>query len=135
MTGYNRIVMVGNLTRDPELHTTPGGPVVADLGLAINEHYRNKAGENKESTCFVDVVAWGRQAESCAQFLSKGSPALIEGRLQFDKWQTQDGKPRQKLRIKADRVLFIGEAHHGAASEHHAHDDTSDHRTSHTPSR
>ncbi len=133
MTGYNRIVLVGNLTRDPELRTTSSGNIVTDLGMAINERHRNKAGDSSESTCFVDVVVWGRQAESCAQYLSKGSPALIEGRLQFDKWQTQDGQHRQKLRIKADRVLFIADGHHGAPTARA--DSPATPNAHHTPSR
>ncbi len=110
MTGFNRVVLMGNLTRDPELRTIPSGSHVADLGLATNERYRNKEGETVETTCFVDVVAWGRQAETCAQYLAKGAPVLVEGRLQLDRWENSEGQKRSKLRVKADRVRFVGTA-------------------------
>ncbi len=110
MTGFNRVVLIGNLTRDPELRQIPSGTSVAELGLATNERYRNREGELAESTCFVDVVAWGRQAETCSQYLVKGAPVLVEGRLQFDQWQTAEGQKRNKLRVRADRIRFMGRA-------------------------
>ena len=110
MTGYNRVVLVGNLTRDPQVRQTPAGTSVADLGLAASERYRNKEGEQVETTCFVDIVAWGRQAETCGQYLSKGSPVLVEGRLQLDRWETEDGQKRSRIRVRADRVRFMGRA-------------------------
>jgi single-strand DNA-binding protein len=110
MTGFNRVVLVGNLTRDPQLRQIPSGTAVADMGLATNERYRNREGEMAESTCFVDIVAWGKQAESCNQYLAKGSPVLIEGRLQYDQWQTAEGQKRSKLRVRADRIRFMGKA-------------------------
>ena len=111
MTSFNRVVLIGHLTRDPKLRTIPSGSTVADMGLATNERYRNKAGESVENTCFVDVVAWGRQAESCGKYLEKGSAVLVEGRLQLDQWQTGDGQKRSRLRVKADSVRFMGRAH------------------------
>lgn len=108
MPDYNRVLLAGRLTRDPELRYTPSGTAVADLSLAVSETYRNKAGESVEQTCFVDIVVWARQAETSAQYLFKGSPALIEGRLQLDKWQNKDGETRSKLRVRADRVQFLG---------------------------
>ena len=108
MTSYNRVVLVGNLTRDPELRTIPSGSAVVDLGLATNERYRNKSGETVENTCFVDVVAWGRQAETCSQYLKKGAAILVEGRLQLDQWLNGEGQKRSKLRVRADRVRFMG---------------------------
>ena len=108
MSGYNRVVLMGNLTRDPEVRQTSAGTTVADLGLATNEVYRDRGGEKVEKTCFVDVVAWGRQAEVCAQYLSKGRPVLVEGRLQLDQWQTQEGQKRSRLRVRADSVRFLG---------------------------
>ncbi len=110
MTGFNRVVLIGNLTRDPELRQIPSGTSVAELGLATNERYRNREGELAESTCFVDIVAWGRQAESCGQYLVKGAPVLVEGRLQLDQWQTAEGQKRSKLRVRADRIRFMGKA-------------------------
>ncbi|MFC1453132.1 single-stranded DNA-binding protein [Verrucomicrobiota bacterium] len=108
MTGFNRVVLVGNLTRDPQLRQTPSGTAVADIGLAASERYRNKQGEQVEKTCFVDIVAWGRQAECCSEFLSKGSAVLVEGRLQYDRWETDDGQKRSKIRVRADHVAFLG---------------------------
>jgi len=105
---------MGNLTRDPQVRQIPSGTSVVDLGLAANERYRNKAGDQVETTCFVDIVVWGRQAETCGQYLSKGAPVLVEGRLQYDQWQTDDGQKRSKLRVRADRVRFLGKAKGGA---------------------
>ena len=107
MTGLNHVVLMGNLTRDPQLRHIPSGTSVADLGLATNEHYRNNNGEITETTCFVDVVTWGKQAESCNKYLRKGSPVFVEGKLQLDQWKTDDGKVRSRLRVKADRVRFL----------------------------
>jgi len=110
MTGFNRVVLVGNLTRDPQLRQIPSGMSVAEMGLATNERYRNRDGETAETTCFVDVVAWGKQAETCDQYLHKGAPILVEGRLQFDQWKTSDGQNRSRLRVRADRIRFLGKA-------------------------
>jgi single-strand DNA-binding protein len=104
----NHVILAGNLTRDPESRQLPSGTAVADLGLAINDSYKNKSGELVETTCFVDVVVWGRLAETCSQYLRKGSPVLVEGRLQLDQWTTQEGEKRSKLRVRADRVQFLG---------------------------
>jgi single-strand DNA-binding protein len=108
MGAVNRVFLMGNLTRDPDLRKTASGMAVSDLGVAVSEKYRNKAGEIVESTCFADVVVWGRQAETCAQYLAKGAPVMVEGRLQLDQWQTENGEKRSKLRVKADNVQFLG---------------------------
>jgi single-strand DNA-binding protein len=108
MASYNRVLLMGNLTRNPEIRYTPSGTAVADLGLAVNESFKNKAGETVEQTCFVDVVVWGRQAETSAEYLQKGSPVFVEGRLQLDQWESQQGEKRSKLRVRADRVQFLG---------------------------
>jgi single-strand DNA-binding protein len=107
MASMNKVFLVGNLTRDPEVRYIPSGRAVADLGLAVSENYRNKSGELVETTCFVDLVVWGRQAETCGEYLSKGSPVLVEGRLQLDQWENQQGEKRSKLRVRADRVQFL----------------------------
>ena len=107
MASFNRVMLMGNLTRNPELKYTPSGTAVTDLGLAVNESFKNKAGDTVEQTCFVDVVVWGRQAETASEFLTKGSPAFIEGRLQFDQWENQEGEKRSKLRVRAERVQFL----------------------------
>lgn len=108
MASYNRVLLIGNLTRNPEIRYTPSGTAVADLGLAVNESFKNKTGETVERTCFVDVVVWGRQAETAAEYLHKGSPVFVEGRLQFDQWEGSQGEKRSKLRVRADRVQFLG---------------------------
>ncbi len=107
MSSVNRVFLLGNLTRDPDLRQTPGGMPVTDLGIAVSETYRNKAGEDVEKTCFADVVVWGRQAETCTQYLSKGAPVMVEGRLQLDRWETDSGEKRSRMRVKADRVQFL----------------------------
>ncbi|NLE68239.1 MAG: single-stranded DNA-binding protein [Lentisphaerae bacterium] len=108
MGSMNRVFLMGNLTRDPELRQTTSGTAVSDLGLAVSEKFRNKAGELVETKCFVDIVAWDRQAEACSQYLSKGAPVIVEGRLQLDQWQTESGEKRSRLRVRADRVQFLG---------------------------
>jgi single-strand DNA-binding protein len=110
MGTVNVVILMGNLTRDPELRRTQGGQTVSDLGLAVNERYKNQAGEEVKKTCFVDVTVWGKQAESCAKFLRKGSPALVEGKLQYDQWESPEGGKRSKLRVVAERVRFLSGA-------------------------
>ncbi|MDP6526238.1 MAG: single-stranded DNA-binding protein [Kiritimatiellia bacterium] len=117
MRGFNRVVLMGNLTRDPNLRHVPSGMAVADIGLASSESYRNKEGERVEKTCFVDIVTWGRQAETCSQYLSKGAPVLVEGRLQYDQWETDEGQRRSKLLVRADRVQFLGRPKSGEKQE------------------
>ena len=108
MATFNKVILAGNLTADVELRNLPSGMAVADLRLAVSEKYRNKQGETAESTVFVDVVVWDRQAENCAKYLSKGSPVLVEGRLQLDEWTNKDGDKRSKLRVRANTVQFLG---------------------------
>jgi len=99
---------MGNLTRDPELRYTPGGTAVTNLRLAVNRRFRTQSGEMKEETAFVTVVAWGKQAETCSQFLSKGRAIFVEGRLQMRSWETPEGQKRNVLEIRASRVQFLG---------------------------
>lgn len=109
MANFNRVILMGNLTRDPELRTTPSGVSVADLRLAVNETFRNKSTNEKvEKTCFVDVAVWDQAAEICRQYLVKGSPLLLEGRLQYDEWKSPQGETRSKLLVRADRIQLIG---------------------------
>ena len=114
MASFNRVLLMGNLTRNPEIRYTPSGTAVSDLGLAVNESFKNKAGETVEQVCYVDVVVWGRQAETAAEYLHKGSPVFVEGRLQLDQWENQQGEKRSKLRVRADRVQFLGAPGKGA---------------------
>lgn len=106
MADLNHVFLMGNLTRDPEVRYIPSGKAVADLRLAVNRRYRSSSGENREETCFVDVSAWDRQAETAGQYLKKGSSVLIEGRLKFDEWET-DGEKRNRLSVVATRVQFM----------------------------
>jgi single-strand DNA-binding protein len=108
MANLNKVFLIGNLTRDPELRYIPSGTAVANFGLATNRVYTTQDGERKEEVCFVDIVTWAKTAENCANYLSKGSPLFIEGRLQYDSWETEDGQKRSRLRVVADRVQFLG---------------------------
>jgi single-strand DNA-binding protein len=108
MASLNRVMLIGNLTRDPEVKYLPSGMAVCDLAMAMNESYKSKTGELVETTCFVDVVVWAKQAETCGEYLRKGSPVFVEGSLQLDKWTSKEGEARSKLRVKATRVQFLG---------------------------
>jgi single-strand DNA-binding protein len=108
MAGYNRIIIVGNLTRDPEYKQLPSGQNVCRLGLASNRQFKNRqTGTMGQEVCYVDVDVWGPQADTCRQYLAKGRPVLVEGRLKFDTWQDQQGATRSKHSIAADRVVFL----------------------------
>ncbi len=106
---FNQVTLMGNLTRDPELRNTPSGQSVCNFGLALNRSYKNGEGEWVEATDFVDIVAWGPLGERVAQYLSKGRPALVAGRLQSRSWE-QDGQKRSKLEVVASDVTFLGGA-------------------------
>ena len=108
MASLNRVILMGNLTRDPELRYIPSGTAVASFGLAMNRVYTTQDGERKEDTCFVDIDVWGKTAENCANYLSKGRPVLIEGALQYRSWETEDGQKRSKLNVRAFNVQFLG---------------------------
>lgn len=103
---YNRVVLVGKLTRDPESRYLPSGTQVCKMGLAVNRRFTTKEGEKREETLFVDIEAWGRTAELCGQYLTKGSEVLIEGRLKSDSFTTQSGEKRTKILVVADEVRF-----------------------------
>ena len=118
MASYNRVILLGNLTRDPELKYLPNGNSVANFGLAISERYTDRqSGEQKETVCFVDVAAWGRQAEVVNEYLSKGSPVFLEGSLKFDSWEADDGTKRNKLSVTAFRIQLIGGRRDGDQTE------------------
>ena len=108
MANFNRVILLGNLTRDPELRYTPSGAQVCNFDLAVNRSYTTQAGERRDEVCFITVVAWGKQAETCAEFLSKGRSALVEGRLSQRSWETPEGQKRSKHEVVAERVQFIG---------------------------
>ena len=108
MASYNRVIMVGNLTRDPEFKQLSSGQSVCRLGLASNRQFKNRqSGTMVQEVCFVDIDVWGPQADSCNQYLKKGASVLVEGRLKFDTWQDNDGQRRSKHFIVADRVTFL----------------------------
>jgi single-strand DNA-binding protein len=108
MASYNRIIMMGNLTRDPEYKQLASGHGLCRLSLASNRQFKNRQGEMSEEVCFVDIDVWGAQADNCNQYLQKGRPVLIEGRLKFDTWEDNEGRRRTKHSITADRVTFLG---------------------------
>ena len=109
MANLNKVMLIGNLTRDPEIKYTPKGSAVADIGLAINRNYTLESGEKREETTFVDVVLWSRLAELAGQYLKKGRSVYIEGRLQLDSWDDkQTGQKRTKMRVVGEVVQFLG---------------------------
>jgi single-strand DNA-binding protein len=107
MAGFNKVLLMGNLTRDPQLSYTPSQTAVVDFGLAVNRRWTSKGGESKEETCFVDCRAFGRQAENINKYLTKGRPVFVEGRLTFDSWTSQDGTKRSRHRVTAETFQFL----------------------------
>lgn len=108
MAFYNKVILMGNLTRDPVLKYLPSGTPVANFGLAINRRYTDReSGEKREEVCFVDVDTFGAQAENCNQYLNKGKSVLVEGRLRYHTWETEDGQRRSKLSVTANNVQFM----------------------------
>lgn len=107
MASFNRVILLGNVTRDLGLRFTPGGTPVTEIGLAVNDRRKNQAGEWVEETTFVDVTLWGRTAEVANEYLNKGAPALIEGRLKLDQWEA-DGQKRSKLKVIGERLQLLG---------------------------
>jgi len=108
MANYNKVILVGNLTRDPEVRYTPSGTAVAHFGLAVNRTWRSAEGENREEVLFIDITAFGRRGEIISEYCHKGDPILIEGRLQMESWQGQDGQRRTKHVVVVDQSQFLG---------------------------
>jgi len=108
MANLNKVFLIGNLTRDPELRYIPSGTAVASFGLATNRVYTASSGEKKQETCFVRVVVWGRTAEICGEYLSKGRSVFVEGRLQYRSWDGPNGEKRSTLEVRAERIQFLG---------------------------
>jgi single-strand DNA-binding protein len=113
MASYNRVVLMGNITRDIELRYTQGGTAVTEIGLAVNDRRKNQAGEWVDETTFVDITLWGRTAEIAGQYLGKGSPVLIEGRLKLDTWE-KDGQKRSKLHVVGEKMQMLGKGGGGS---------------------
>lgn len=117
MANLNKVLLIGNLTKDPELRYTPAGTPVATLRLAVNRRFKNKNQEMKEETCFISVVVWSKQAETCNQYLHKGSPLFVEGRLQSRSWEDASGQKRSVIEVLAERVQFLGRPEQRGPSE------------------
>jgi len=120
MASFNKVILLGNLTRDPEVRYTPKGSAVCDLGIAVNRVYTTDSGEKREEVTYVDVVLWARLAEIAGEYLKKGRPVFIEGRLQMDTWDDkQSGQKRTKLRVVGETMQLLGSrpAGGGAAAE------------------
>ena len=110
MANFNKVLLMGNLTKDPELRYTPQGTAVVNLRLAVNRKFKDRNQELKEEVCFVTAVVWDKQAETCNQYLHKGSPLFVEGRLQSRSWEDNTGQKRNVLEVRAERVQFLGGA-------------------------
>jgi single-strand DNA-binding protein len=119
MITLNKVFMVGNLARDPDLRHTPSGTPVTEFRLAVSDSYTTSSGEKHDRTCFIDVVSWRKLAESCAEHLKKGSPVFVEGRLEQDTWTTNDGQRRSRIRVVAYSVQFIRRETERSASGRH----------------
>jgi single-strand DNA-binding protein len=104
----NKVLLMGNLTRDPEVKYTPKGTAVGDLAIAINDTYKAQDGTIKETVTYVDIEVWGRAAENCKQYLTKGRPIFVEGQLRLDQWETPQGEKKSRMKVRADRVQFLG---------------------------
>lgn len=110
MASLNKVFLVGNLTREPELRYTQGGMAVATLGIASNRKFHSKTGELKEEVLYINVEVWGKLAENCGEYLSKGRPILVEGRIVMDQWEDKDGNKRTTYKISSNNIQFLGSA-------------------------
>jgi single-strand DNA-binding protein len=119
MASLNKVLLLGNLTKDPELRFVPSGQAVANLRIATNRKYKAGNGELKEEVTYVSIEVWGKSAEACGEYLKKGSPLLVEGRLKLKEWTAQDGQKRSMLEVVAERVQFLsgGQRREGGPSE------------------
>jgi single-strand DNA-binding protein len=109
MASYNKVLLMGNLTRDPEVRYTPKGTAIANIGLAVNRRWTTEGGEQKEEVTFIDIEVWGRQAETVGQYLSKGKPIFVEGRLKLDSWEDKEsGQKKSKMKVVCEHFQFLG---------------------------
>ncbi len=120
---YNKVIMIGNLTRDPQLSYLPSQTPVVEFGLASNRRWRGNDGQTKEETCFVDCRAYGRMAENISKYCQKGRPLMIEGRLTFDQWEAQDGSKRSKHRITVESFTFVDSGGSGGGGNYNRQSD------------
>lgn len=110
MASLNRVILIGNLTRDPELRVTPKGTAICQFGVAVNRQFKDESGATRDETTFVDIEAWGKQAEIIGKYLTKGRPIALEGRLKLDQWEDkQSGQKRSKLKVVLENFQFLGE--------------------------
>ncbi|MFT3831473.1 MAG: single-stranded DNA-binding protein [Opitutaceae bacterium] len=117
MAYLNKVFLIGNLTRDPELRVTPKGTAICSFGLAVNRQYRDESGTARDETTFVDIEAWGKQGELVSKYLTKGSPCMVEGRLRLDSWEDKtSGQKRSKLKVVLDNVQFLSRGPGGGAA-------------------
>ncbi len=126
MANFNKVLLIGNLTRDPQLSYLPSQTAVVDFGLAVNRRWTGKDGEKKEETCFVDCTSFGRQAETINKYLTKGRPVFVEGRLTFNCWTAQDGTKRSKLKVTVENFQFLGTPSATVQSEQSPSDSSED---------
>ncbi len=117
MTSFNKVILLGNLTRDPEVRYTPNGIAVASFAIAVNRKYK-QGDETKEEVSYIDIVVFGKQAESCGQYINKGDSVLIDGRLQQRRWETEDGQKRTKIEVVAQSVNFMPKRSPGGGQGH-----------------
>lgn len=117
MASYNKVILLGNLTRDPQLSYTPSQTAVVEFGLATNRRWNDQSGNQRDETCFVDCQMYGKRAEVINKYLHKGNPLFIEGRLKFDSWQAQDGSKRSKLRVFVENFEFISGGNSGGGNQ------------------
>lgn len=116
MASFNKVMIIGNLTRDPEIKYTPKGTAIADIGLAVNRNYTTDSGEKREEVTFIDVTLWGRVAEIVGEYCKKGRPLFVEGRLQLDTWDDKaTGQKRSKLKVVGENIQLLGSREGGAA--------------------
>jgi len=108
MSSYNKVILMGNLTRDPQMSYTPSNTSVVEIGLATNRKWKDQAGQQHEEVCFVECQMYGKRAENLNKYLHKGDPVLVEGRLKFDSWEAKDGTKRSKLRVMIESFTFVG---------------------------
>lgn len=117
MASFNRVILMGHLTRDPALSYLPSQTAVVEFGLAMNRKWKGQDGQQKEKACFVDCKAFGKRAETLNQYLHKGDPLLVEGRLDLDQWEGKDGQKRSKLKIVVDQFTFVGKSEQQPAQQ------------------
>jgi single-strand DNA-binding protein len=108
MASFNRVILMGNLTRDPELRTTESGMAITKFGMAVSRNFKSQSGENREETTFVDVDVFGRQAEVISKYFSRGKPILVEGRLRLDQWESPNGEKRNRMVVVMENFQFVG---------------------------